>query len=476
MSFMKNQSIHFSVSEVKVAEKSLFEHSFEEIALIFSKGKPLQKGFNEKAESNHAFEVIAQSNIASPLVHLSHPFLLGMKKAYAEHRPFVLSPDMIWLLINQGFAHHINLHAEKLREMFVGFDAKKTLSIRYDELLENLDLWVNVPQKLVAEMEAHLPKGLTDNLLADFSTTDDNARIASQITILHSFKPYFEYQVFSAICGIPSITLEGSPEDWQKLITKTEALRIFDLYNWVDTLLPHLREILNTAKGNINTAFWKNMFAIPVEGNCLDLGKINGWIISFFPYNKDGIPLNLAYISEFDIENMPSEILSVPFNWLIEDNKGMITRKSMVFHAGFVGLSQDHETMALRPEIGWIVGEAAQNPLINPEKITENDYLIFKYLDTVPEELLEIPKLYGLSLSFSEKISIPEKLSQVAMRCLNIKGNISEDEKQKVLLLFPNLDISINDEYYERNIEEVLEEPKATFMERFFSTLEKLWH
>ena len=38
----------------------------------------------------------------------AHPFFYGMYEAYADHRPFVLSPDMVWMLISQGFSHHIN--------------------------------------------------------------------------------------------------------------------------------------------------------------------------------------------------------------------------------------------------------------------------------------------------------------------------------------------------------------------------------
>ena len=46
----------------------------------------------------------------------NHPFFYGMYEAYASHRPFVLSPDMIWLLISQGFSHHINADPEKYRD------------------------------------------------------------------------------------------------------------------------------------------------------------------------------------------------------------------------------------------------------------------------------------------------------------------------------------------------------------------------
>ena len=54
-----------------------------------------------------------------------HPFIVSVHKAYAEHRPLSISPDMIWLLICQGFSKHINYNSEKLRDQFVDFEEKK---------------------------------------------------------------------------------------------------------------------------------------------------------------------------------------------------------------------------------------------------------------------------------------------------------------------------------------------------------------
>ncbi|MGW0247382.1 DUF4419 domain-containing protein [Nocardia goodfellowii] len=43
------------------------------------------------------------------------PLLSAVGRAFAEHRPLVLSPDAVWLTIAQGLARHIRLHAERLR-------------------------------------------------------------------------------------------------------------------------------------------------------------------------------------------------------------------------------------------------------------------------------------------------------------------------------------------------------------------------
>jgi len=54
-----------------------------------------------------------------------HPFVATLHQAYARHYPVTISPDMIWLLIAQGFASHVNQNGEEMRSYFVDFDGKK---------------------------------------------------------------------------------------------------------------------------------------------------------------------------------------------------------------------------------------------------------------------------------------------------------------------------------------------------------------
>ena len=51
--------------------------------------------------------------------------LQGFYSAYENHLPIRLTPDIIWLLIIQGFSQHINYNAEYLRNKFVNFENKK---------------------------------------------------------------------------------------------------------------------------------------------------------------------------------------------------------------------------------------------------------------------------------------------------------------------------------------------------------------
>ena len=42
-----------------------------------------------------------------------NPFFSMVCLAYAEHRPIVLSPDIMWILICNGFSQHVNREPER---------------------------------------------------------------------------------------------------------------------------------------------------------------------------------------------------------------------------------------------------------------------------------------------------------------------------------------------------------------------------
>ena len=63
-----------------------------------------------------------------------HPVLRGYEMAYKNHLPIIISPDIIWTLILQGFALHVQSNSEKLRTSFVDFDGKKKLEIQREDL------------------------------------------------------------------------------------------------------------------------------------------------------------------------------------------------------------------------------------------------------------------------------------------------------------------------------------------------------
>ena len=193
---------------------------------------------------------------------------------------------------------------------------------------------------------------LVNTLTCNFSTSTAVTRAASQITIMSAMQEYFNYKMYE-ICGIPQVILEGTPEDWHTIVERTEALRKYQLDWWVDELLPILRKIEKAANGEVDTEFWRGMYKQhDLEHEmCGDPYYLaDGWIVKFYPYDDDKHRNDFKGIHD-GAYNLPAEIVSAPLEFTdINRNKHDLT-----LWTGFVGLTQDNETFALRPEIGWFI-------------------------------------------------------------------------------------------------------------------------
>ena len=297
--------------------------------------------------------IIAHTRQTRPLVESNHPFFWSMYCAYSDHRPFELSPEALWLLICQGFSLHVNNNAEELRHFFVDFEGKRPLMASGKNIsLDNPNSpWERVFPQFTSQIAAYTGQELIDVLSGDFSTSTPASRVASQITVMESMKAYFVYMI--SICGIPQVILHGTPEDWQSVIDRTEFLRQYKLEWWVDEMLPVLKKIKRASEGEVDKAFWRDMFKYhKLEHEmCGDPETLaDGWIVKFYPYAYDKHRNSLEGLYD-GASDLPPEISSVPVTF--QDGDGEISE--LTFWAGFVGIAQDSETFALRPEIGWFI-------------------------------------------------------------------------------------------------------------------------
>ncbi|MFK7999711.1 MAG: DUF4419 domain-containing protein [Polyangiales bacterium] len=83
------------------------------------------------------------------------------------------------------------------------------------------------------------------------------------------------------ICGIPSITLLGTVEDWRSIRQRIGVLDEFECGFWTRSLAPIFDEFVAAAEGNANPAFWKRIYK-PVDA--YGGAKVTGWIARLYPY------------------------------------------------------------------------------------------------------------------------------------------------------------------------------------------------
>lgn len=430
---MQNKGVTFVLEDLKRADKPLKEKTVREALNQFS----------QHIEAHYQSE-------KKLVTYGTHSFLQGLHQAYADHRPFVLSPDIIWLLICQGFAMHINLNSERLRNKVVNFQGKKELDVLNDNIqLGKPSNWESVFPEFTKQIRAYTGNEFLDFLSADFSTTSLNEKIASEITILSSVKPYFDYAVSAYICGIPEITLEGIVEDWEKIIEKVKYLKKFDLEWWVDELTPILEELLKTSKNEIDTSFWRNIYREYINGcGSPEPAYIDGWIAKFYPYNMRGERLTLQKLPLYGIEKLPSEVVRVDFQYRIFDRGGiLLSSHPMEFVSGFVGIAQDVETFALRPEIGWAI--VHKEFAIEKAKIKIDEEIILNNIETIPDYLFDYKEITEVQIRFHEKIVVPEKIQDIKITFLALYGAISNHEKQRLVKLLKNVTfLIINEDVY----------------------------
>lgn len=377
----------------------------------------------------------------------SDAFYGGLIYAYAHHMSVTLSPDMVWLLISQGFARYVNAHPEEMRQQLVSHDGKMDLIVQSKEDLfsEKAD-WPALISGFTAQIDRYTKNDIAKTITADFTTTTPAERIASQITLMESVKEYFNYTVMSISCGIPSIAITGTPDDWRQVQEKTRKLEAYSgIGKWAQSLEPILQEFVYAAEGKPNKKFWqdivkKHRVKKLTGGGCSSElpTKLNGWILKFFP-NENGLTKNSVYHTE----DMPSELVRVGFEYkaLSSEDGSILSKTPMELWAGFMGAEIDTLSNMLTPKIGWMV--TYQDKDLTPEnlkKSAEKEGLTL-VIKEVPEVLATMKHIKWLKLKFTDEVVIPDWFYQLKIDKLIIEGKMSKELEKEIKKHFPKANI-----------------------------------
>lgn len=345
------ESHTFNVSDVTPTTKPLLDRPYDEAI----------------ADAVGQAEAYSKDHGRLSLFVASHPLIAALHGAFSSHAPLCLSPDIIWLTITQGLAVHVNQHAEKLRKHFVSHEGKVKIRIDRNEFVKGSpdNDWPSAFSEFSDGVRGHIGEKTHDLIVANFSTTGPVERAASEIVLLDTMQSYFEYEM-SSVCGIPSITLEGTEEDWQSIATRVESFRAYDLDWWIDPLVPVLTQFAEAAAGRVDRNFWDSIYKWQgPEGS--GSPTVSGWIIKLFPYLKRDCEdykrnkwLDVEPKREWGPDRgvLPHGPARAPFNWICGD-----TEYKMEFVGGLLSISQDPRTLVIRPEIGWAVREAQSGVL-----------------------------------------------------------------------------------------------------------------
>lgn len=415
----------------------------------------------------------------------------GILTAYDKHYSLVLSPDIIWLLISQGIATHINENAERLRDRLVDFGGQKTLKIyTYRDLLKNEEDWDWIIQAFSDSVDMNMKAQFSDLMVCNFSTTGALERITSQITMMESVKKFFKYAVVYMGCGIPDITLLGTPDDWKEIRSRISRLDDLDLGWWREELEPVVDEFVNASLGNINKDFWLDMVdeyspeqRVPriCGSNGIVPAQYNGWFTVFFPFcETDASGSRIERTPKIVTHNTKvcPEIKKVDVLYVME-LPDYVETHSLELWAGFIGMEMDWKTKTLKPAISWMMREKGEKDmslsLLEQEDLNLLEYLgmegmidyynstvtSIQYLYKVEETLVacrfpagsmsenykylpEECRSYAL-ISLNERIYVPEDLGEWCRKNhienVTIKAPMTDEQKDDILRQVPGATI-----------------------------------
>lgn len=377
-----------------------------------------------------------------------------LRTAYADHRPVVLSPDALWLIISQGFSRYVNAHAEEMRPLLVSHQEGKqdlTIESQKDLLTEDVD-WAALLDGFTRQLDKNTKGGLAETITADFSTTGTTERIASQVVLMDVFKQYFNYQVMYIVCGIPYITLTGTPQDWQRVISKTQKLKVYPgIAPWIEKLEPILKEFVAASEGKPRQTFWQSIVRQKRVGELRGGGcspdrptTLDGWFLKLFP-DKDGKVFDDI---PYDYRYMPSEMVRVGFKYKKVDGEGqLLSETPMELWAGFVGIDLNDDTQELTPRIGWLVRTSNEEEELVQKFFTADQYyggIKLQQVSEVPLALSQLERIRHLDISFANgKIELPDWFYKLQIGRLSIKGQLTEQQEAELVRVFGER-VSIN--------------------------------
>jgi hypothetical protein len=383
------ESITFEVEkDLKKPEEFYPLKPLKEIfSTIFTKKKSKLNTFNLNPNTNEseAMEVL-HFNFDTEETEIYNykktSLISGLIHAYKNHYPITVSPDMLWILILQGYSRFMEQYSELVRERYVNFEGQKRLCVERIGIFPRTaqkETWQGIIQEYIEKIGNNIGNEVISNLEANFTTTTPTILTTSQVSILSAMKQYFSYSLLMGGCGISSITLEGSVEDWQKMKSKLEFLETKALKWWTKHLIPIIDNIIETKEyyeknNTINDKlieFWKGMIRLKEKDESYDPDVINGWIIKFIPKIPNNSEEKPTLYEELRESDVPDEIICCPLEIisLSLDGKKQENFKCD-FASGFYGMIQDKENYTVKPVIGYaiVVNEVSISKLTIEQK------------------------------------------------------------------------------------------------------------
>lgn len=258
--------MHIALNEELTPQTNVreFDISHKITSLAYSQHR-LEKDFTYQVIDGHVQSTLRNYGLMGLVSH-----------CYSNHLPLAIAPHDVWILLMSEITKEIAKNPEQYRQFFTKSDKKETICVPSGSMTQ-------MPMDVLSQALAQ--KVLFDStiILQDFSTQTPMVAQTIQAIFCDMASPFYDYGMF--MCGIPSIELLGTLQDWQKVLTGfTQIVNVFNttpLKNYLEKARPILEQFINALNGDADTQFWRDIFTQKNVGSGGDL-QINGWITSLF--------------------------------------------------------------------------------------------------------------------------------------------------------------------------------------------------
>lgn len=293
---------------------------------------------------------------------------------YQKHHNVILRPDDMWTAIAVQFSLYVNANEKELRHLFVSFNGKKELQVKFSVPVSQVPITEFIT-KILSLTRENIEPSIYDWILPNFSTTTKNDEVTAGVALMSTVKHYFTYDLISVLCGIPQATILGTVDDWKEIRKRVDKLKAFELNGkdvmakWSSMLGRILDQFISVKEGNPpNSVFWKQALRIDyklVDMICDQVEEkyLNGWITAFSAFDISGNwQGDYENISETDnstqwlsihTANITPGVVHVPIQIYDEFNELHYRNYSGAIITGHMGYAVKKDEETIQPLSGW---------------------------------------------------------------------------------------------------------------------------
>jgi hypothetical protein len=225
-----------------------------------------------------------------------HEGYLGyLSKAWANHYSVVLKPDDIWYMVLGELTQAIAKDPETYSGLFTKTPGEKKLIAVPTTSVEEID-----PSLVIDLLKTKVPSKV-DDFLPKFSTATLMSTLAMNVAFCDLVSPYYSYGTF--LCGIPSIQVDGTKEDWGLVKVKLNVIReLFSgsLRTYLDRCYGVVEDITREMDSSSAREYFNKMVNLQPCGSGSQQ-EMSGWIMRLFnkknfdrPTQLEGLPPHMA--------------------------------------------------------------------------------------------------------------------------------------------------------------------------------------